>query len=126
MTGDYPSAAQAFEESLGIYRDLGDRGGEVTTLNESGTLYRLCGDLSEARSCHERALDLARDIGSFWDEAHALAGLGRCALAAGCAAEAVDQLEQALAIFQRIGTAEAAEVASELQAMRATEHPAPE
>jgi len=63
------------------------------------------------------ALGLARAIGSPWDEAHALAGLGRCALAVGRTAEAEDKLRQALEIFQRIGAAESAGVAAELDAL---------
>ena len=126
LAGDYPSAAQALEEALAVYRDLGDRGGEVTTLNESGALHRVCGDLNQATSCHRQALDMSRQIGSSWDEAHALAGLGRCALAANRSAEAEHQLEQALEIFQRIGVAEAADLAGELNALRPPAHPAPE
>ena len=83
LTGDYPAAAQALEQALGIYRDLGDRGGEAEALNETGTLHRVSGDLAQAEACHQQALELARAIASSWDEAHALAGLGRCALAAG-------------------------------------------
>jgi tetratricopeptide (TPR) repeat protein len=79
----------------------------------------VCGDLDQAGSIHQQALDLAREIGSSWDEAHALAGLGRCALASGHAAEAEANLRQALEIFQRIGAAEAAELAAELDAIRA-------
>ena len=86
-------------EAVGIYRNLGDRGGpardlqealdiaremaspdaEVMALNESGTLSRARGDLSQARACHQQALDLARRTGIALEEAHALAGLGRCA-----------------------------------------------
>jgi tetratricopeptide (TPR) repeat protein len=105
------------EEALDIYRDIGDRGGEVTTLNETGTLLRVSGDLAQAMGCHQQALDLARAIASSWDEAHALAGLGRCALAAGRAAQAGDLLRQALEIFQRIGAAEAPELLAELDAL---------
>jgi tetratricopeptide (TPR) repeat protein len=72
------------------------------------------GDLRQAGSCHRQALDLAREIGSGWDEAHALAGLGRCALAAGDTATATDSLRQALGIFRRIGAADAADLAAEL------------
>ena len=115
--GDYPGAAEALEEALGIYRDLGDRGGEAEVLNEVGTLHRVRGDLDPAGACHQRALDLAREIGSSWDEAHALAGLARCALAAGRTAKAEDRLRQALEIFQRIGAAEAADVSAELEAL---------
>jgi tetratricopeptide (TPR) repeat protein len=115
-TGDYPAAAQALEQALGIFRDLGDRGGEAEALNESGTLCRVSGDLAQAEECHRQALNLARAIAS-WDEAYALAGLGRCALAAGHATQAAALLQQALEIFQRIGAAEAPDLPAELDAL---------
>jgi tetratricopeptide (TPR) repeat protein len=116
-TGEYPAAAQALEQALDIYRDLGDRGGEAEALNKRGTLHRISGDLAQAGGCHQRALEVARAIASSWDEAHALAGLGRCAMAAGHTGRAGYMLRQALEIFQRIGTAETAEVSAELQAI---------
>jgi tetratricopeptide (TPR) repeat protein/transcriptional regulator with XRE-family HTH domain len=119
LTGDYPGAAGALEAALGIYRDLGDRGGEAEALNEMGALHRVRGDLAQAGTCHRQALDLAREIDSFWNEAHALAGLGRCALAAGRTDDAADGLRQAQQIFDRIGAAEAAGVAAELDALTA-------
>ena len=60
---------------------------------------------------------LAREIGLSWDEAHALAGLGRCALAAGRTADEAAGLRQAREIFQRIGTAEASGVSTELDTL---------
>jgi tetratricopeptide (TPR) repeat protein/transcriptional regulator with XRE-family HTH domain len=116
-TGDYPAAARGLEQVLALYRAIGDRGGEVEALNERGTLHRVSGELALARECHQRSLDLSREIDSSWDEAHALAGLGRCALAAGDAAQAGVLLREALEIFQRIGAAEAQEVAAELEAL---------
>jgi tetratricopeptide (TPR) repeat protein len=107
------------EQALSLYRDLGNRGGAVTALNEAGMLSTARGDLRQAGSCHQQALDLARQIGSSWDEAHALTGLGQCALAAGRTAEAEAMLRQAAAIFQRIGAAEAADVSAELDALTA-------
>jgi len=126
LTGDYPDAAQALEQALGAFRDLGERGGEVEALNERGTLHRVSGDLAQAEGCHHQALELARAIASPWDEACALAGLGRCTLAAGHAPQAKVLLRQALEIFQRIGAAETADVAAELEATRAAPHPAPD
>ena len=118
LTGEYPAAARALEQALGLYRDLGERGsGEAEALNETGTLHRVSGDLAQAEGCHQQALDLARAIGSSWNEAHALAGLGRCALAAGHATQAEALLRQALEIFQRIGAAEASDVSRELTAL---------
>jgi tetratricopeptide (TPR) repeat protein len=116
-TGAFPAAAQALEQALGIYRDLGDRGGEVTALNERGMVHLASGERAQAGDCHQQALDLARAIASSWDEAQALAGLGRCALAVGDTMQAGVLLRQALEIFQRIGAAEAPDLAAELEAL---------
>jgi tetratricopeptide (TPR) repeat protein len=115
-TGDYPAAAQALEQALGIYSDIGDRGGEATALNARGTVHRTSGDPAQAEGCHQQALELARAIASSWNEAHALAGAGRCAMAAGHATRAGALLRQALEIFQRIGAAEAPDLLAELNA----------
>ena len=117
LTGDYPDAARILEEALSIHRGNGDRPGEAEVLNETGTLHMLCGRLGQAEACHEQALSLARQIDGPLLEAPALAGLGRCALATGDTAKAQDRLRQALEIFNRIGAAEATDVAAELEAL---------
>jgi tetratricopeptide (TPR) repeat protein len=117
MTGDSRSAAEALEEALSIFRDIGDRGGEAEVLNEAGALHRVRGDPGQAAEYHRQALDLAREITSPWDEAHALAGLSRCALAGGRTADAAEGLRQARDILERIGAAEAADVAAELDGL---------
>ena len=38
LTGDYPAAAQALEQALGIYRDLGDRLGQANALSDLGVV----------------------------------------------------------------------------------------
>jgi tetratricopeptide (TPR) repeat protein/transcriptional regulator with XRE-family HTH domain len=114
LTSDFSRAAQAQERALSIFREIGSRAGEVEALNEMGRLHLLSGELAQAEGCHEQALEVARAINDSEDEAHALAGLGRCAQAAGRTAEGEARLRQALAIFQRTGSAEAAEVAAEL------------
>ena len=43
LTGDYPGAAQALEEALGIYRDLGDRLGQANALSDLGVVRRMTG-----------------------------------------------------------------------------------
>jgi tetratricopeptide (TPR) repeat protein len=83
-------------------------------LNHSGTLRRKLGDLEQALAHHQRALDIARAVGSPLEQARALDGAGRCALARGDTASAVTQLRQALEIYQRIGAAEATQLATDL------------
>ena len=48
LTGDYPAAAQALEQALGIYRDLGDRLGQANALSDLGDVRRLTGDYPAA------------------------------------------------------------------------------
>jgi len=117
LTGDYPGAAQATERALRIWQDLGDPAGEAEALNEAGTLYRVRGSPDQAADCHRQALAIARKLPAPWHEAHALAGLGRCALADGHPADAEASLTRALEIFQRIGAAEATDVAAEIEAL---------
>jgi hypothetical protein len=42
-------------EALGIFRDLGDGGGEPEALNEKGTLHRASGDLAQAKAATSRS-----------------------------------------------------------------------
>ena len=130
LAGDYSAATRAQQDALGIYRQIGTRAGEAEALNEIGTLHRVSGELTLAEECHHQALALAQAVGRSWHEARALAGLGRCALAAGRAAEGESGLREALAILQRTGSAEAAELSAELDALsrqdRATSNPHPQ
>jgi tetratricopeptide (TPR) repeat protein len=112
-----PDAAQALQEALSLYRDLGDQIGEAEALNEAGALHMFRGDLSAAETRHRQALDLASEMDLPWGEAHALAGLGRCALSAGRAADAEADLRKARDIFQQIGAAEASGISAELDAL---------
>jgi hypothetical protein len=54
-------------------------------------------------------------VGSPLDEARALVGIGRYTLATG-ATDRLASMQQALEIFQRLGAAEATELAAELEA----------
>jgi DNA-binding SARP family transcriptional activator/tetratricopeptide (TPR) repeat protein len=116
-SGDHLAARQVMQQALDVYRELGDRSSESETLSDLGALLRLTGDLDEARNHHLQAVKLAQQINSHWDEAYAWAALGRCDLASADIPAAVTNLSKALAIFQRIGAAEAAEVAAELDAV---------
>ena len=64
LTDDYPAAARAQEQALGIYRDLGDRLGQANALHDLGDVRRLTGDYPAAAQAHEQALDIHRDLGN--------------------------------------------------------------
>ncbi len=48
LTGDYPAAAQALEQAMGIYRDLGDRRGQANALRYLGAMRLSTGDYPAA------------------------------------------------------------------------------
>jgi hypothetical protein len=77
LTGDYPAAAQALEQALGIYRDLGDRLGQANALHDLGDVRRPTGDYPAAAQALEQALGIYRDLGDRLGQANALSPGGR-------------------------------------------------
>src|SRR5208283_2724895 len=71
-TGDYPAAAQAQEQALGLYRDLGDRLGQANALTSLGVVRRATWDYPGAGPALEQALGIYRDIGDRGGEVEAL------------------------------------------------------
>jgi DNA-binding SARP family transcriptional activator/Tfp pilus assembly protein PilF len=111
---DLPGAAEVLEQAQGIYRDIGDRLGEAEALNQAGTVNLTRGDPQQALACYQSALEITRDIDNQLEEARALEGTGKCA-ALLFAADTVDgALQQALDIYQRLGVADAARLAAQM------------
>ena len=103
LTGDYPVAAQAFEQALGIYRDIGERRGEANVLNNLGTVRALKDDYPGAAQAHEQALGIYRELGDRRGEATALNNLGDIRWLTGDYPGAVQACEQALDIYRGLG-----------------------
>ncbi|MGD0243917.1 MAG: tetratricopeptide repeat protein [Streptosporangiaceae bacterium] len=102
LMGDYPGAAQALEQALGIYRDLGNRLGEANSLSNLEIVRQLTGDSPAAAQALE-ALGIYRDLGNRLGEANALTGLGVGRQLTGDYPGAVQALEQALGIYRDLG-----------------------
>lgn len=75
-TGDNPGAAQALDEALGMYRDIGDRLGQAYALHYLGDLRRQAGHYPAATEALEEALRICCAIGDRLGQAAALAELG--------------------------------------------------
>jgi len=60
--GHYDVAQRQLEESLAIFRRLGDRLGESSVLNHMGEAARLQGDFALAARYYEEALAIAREL----------------------------------------------------------------
>ncbi|MEL6346588.1 MAG: tetratricopeptide repeat protein, partial [Myxococcota bacterium] len=61
-------AAQLFEESLILAREIGDRRQETLCLGNLGTQHRLNGQLDRAQSLLQEAIDLSRTMGDLRQE----------------------------------------------------------
>jgi len=103
LTGDYPAAAQALEQALGIYCDLGDRRGQANALHYLGYVRMSTGDYPAAAQAQEQALDIYRDLGDRRGQANALHYLGAVWWSTGDYPVAAQALEQALDIYRDLG-----------------------
>jgi tetratricopeptide (TPR) repeat protein len=63
LEGDASEARTIFEESLAIYRDLGDRGGLAASLTGLGMALTALGEYSDSWTQLRRALQITAEIG---------------------------------------------------------------
>ena len=101
-TGQTIEARSHLEAALGIYRELGDRQGEATTLACLGNLDAER-ETEEARAHYNAALAIHREVGSRRDEAIDLTNLGRLHLFQGRMEEARALYDVSLAIHREVG-----------------------
>ncbi len=100
---DYAEARSFMEESLSIWRELGDKQGVAVALNSLGWLAFQLGDFGTARSLSEEGLLLHRELGERRGVAVALFNLGMVALHRSEYAAALCLFEQSLALRREIG-----------------------
>jgi predicted ATPase/DNA-binding CsgD family transcriptional regulator len=101
--GDHAEARRCQEESLGIYRELGDRERTAAALSELGRISLELEDWDTARSFLEESLRIYRELDDDHGLAVALESLGWLAHFEGSNAAARPFLEEALAIFGGLG-----------------------
>ena len=61
--GDYAAARAYLEQSLEIFREIGNRQGIADSLNGSGNVACIQGDYAASRAYHEQSLEIFREIG---------------------------------------------------------------
>jgi predicted ATPase/DNA-binding CsgD family transcriptional regulator/Flp pilus assembly protein TadD len=96
--GDFVRARAALEESLSIFRELGDLESVASTLRNLGNELRYRGDLEGSWSALEEALGIARELGKEWDIASLLGDLGIVAQTLGNDDAARQMYEESLAL----------------------------
>ena len=100
--GDYNAARTYYNESLAIYRELGDRRGAARPLNGLGLVSWGQGDLATARSFLEESLEIKRELADSSSISIALNNLGLVALSQGDYNTARAYLEESLAIDREL------------------------
>jgi predicted ATPase len=104
--GDQELARSRLEESIGIYRELGDVPRTAVVFWNLGRLSNEAGDLETARSSVEESLELERRSGNERGIAQARSSLGFTALLRGEHRPARAHLEESLRVLQRLGSTE--------------------
>ena len=100
---DYASARSLYDESLGIWRELGDRQGIAHTLGYLANVAHYQGDHASARSLYDESLGIRRELGDRYDVAYTLGCLAAEACRQGDQASQRALLEESLAIFRELG-----------------------
>ena len=100
---EFAQARPFLEESLSIWRELGDKKGTAAALNNLGWLASQIGDFEPARSLSEEALWCNRELGERRGIAVALNNLGAVALHQSEYAAAISLYEESLVLRREIG-----------------------
>jgi tetratricopeptide (TPR) repeat protein len=97
-------ALECYEQALPIRREVGDRAGEATTLNNIGLVYDNTGQPQQALDLYERALPIRREVGDRAGEAVTCFNIGMLLRQAfGRTVEAISYLERCVQIDAEIG-----------------------
>jgi non-specific serine/threonine protein kinase len=102
--GDYARAAAYYEQSVGLYRDLGVLSRwNPGVLRDWGHVVLELGDHARARTCFEECLAIGRELENQWQIADALEALASVAAAQGDQARALRLAGAAAAVRERAG-----------------------
>jgi predicted ATPase/class 3 adenylate cyclase/Flp pilus assembly protein TadD len=101
--GEHKRAKELIEESVRLYREIGDRWGVAWTLGGLGNLYSDQGDYERARKLYEEGLALSRELGGAQPLGDYLYSLGHMYLLEGDYERATTLTEEAAALLRERG-----------------------
>ncbi len=101
--GRFEDAKVAFEVSLDLALEAGDRAGEAEAIGNLGLVYQNLGEFAHAREHHEQHLEIVRELGDRAAEARGLGNLGLVHGAIGEYPRAKEYHERRLAIALELG-----------------------
>jgi DNA-binding CsgD family transcriptional regulator len=103
LRGEYDRAVALHEESLALFRALGDERGVALSLLTMGTMAQLQGDLARATAHYDESLALFRALGDTRGIAAALSSLGTLASSRGDFAAADELYAECAPLFRELG-----------------------
>ena len=103
VQADYQAQRSCQQESLTIWRALGDDARVASCLGDLGSAAHIRGEYGQARAMYAEALEVANGANDSRLMARCLSGLGRLALHQGDLAKATDYYTDSMACFSRIG-----------------------
>jgi predicted ATPase/DNA-binding SARP family transcriptional activator len=103
VEADHAAAQDYLQQSIAIWRELGERARVATSLGDLGAVAHVRGDYLAAGALYAEALELAAEAGYAQQVARCLSGLGRIALHSNDLAAAEAYYERSMATFDRIG-----------------------
>ena len=101
--GDYVPGRLFYEESLTLWREIGDKRRIADLLNGVGVLAGAVGDQGSARARHEESLAIRRELGDQWGIGVSLHNLGRVAYREGGYETARTLFAESLALWRNTG-----------------------
>jgi predicted ATPase/DNA-binding CsgD family transcriptional regulator len=101
--GNFTLARSRLEESLALWRELGDWQGCAYALARLGTVLKLQGNLAVAHVLLEESVALFREGGDNWGLALALFGLEEVVTSEGDLPSAHSWLQESLALWREVG-----------------------
>jgi tetratricopeptide (TPR) repeat protein len=96
IRGDAATVDRDAQQSLTMFRELGDRWGQLQAIEWLGAAAAATRDFARADRLHRDGLRMAEDLGLWPQAADALSWLGRSALHSGDVAQARELLERAM------------------------------
>jgi CHAT domain-containing protein len=107
------SAIAKYESSLALWRELGDRNGELKLLRKLASSYQQLGEIQTTLKYQSQAIQLARDLGNRYQEADLTLAFGHIQRSLGHMQKALDAYQRAREVFAglsaRLGEAKAIE-----------------
>ncbi len=101
--GQYMPLEQLAQESLALYRELGDGTGMVNSLYRLGTIARIKSQFAQAHTHLEAAIALARESGNRLMQALCITELARIIVEEGQYEQTEALLSEGLALYQALG-----------------------